>query len=66
MTDSTTKCIEPKCGQEFVTTAKEREFFQKKMLPEPKRCKRCRFNRRALKGGMHHPLGGEFGANKEL
>ena len=39
--DKTLKCKE--CGEEFVFTAGEQEFYQEKGLTnEPQRCKKCR------------------------
>ena len=43
--DQTITC--PDCGQEFIFTAGEQEFFQMKGLQNPpKRCKICRAERR--------------------
>jgi len=47
--DEKRKCID--CGDEFVITEKEKEFFEKKKqeIPTfqlPKRCKNCRIKRR--------------------
>jgi len=40
-TDKTMKCID--CGEEFIFTAGEQEFFaQRGFDNEPKRCKACR------------------------
>lgn len=30
------------CGETFIFTAGEQEFYQSKDFPTPKRCKRCR------------------------
>ncbi len=51
------KCID--CPRIFAMTGKEREFYHKKGMPEPKRCRPCRAARKPLKGGVYHPLGGE-------
>ena len=40
MEDKTLKC--EKCGQEFVFTAGEQEFYNEKGFTEPKKCKPCR------------------------
>ncbi|MDO5569570.1 MAG: zinc-ribbon domain containing protein [bacterium] len=40
MTDKTVVCCN--CGEEFVFTAGEQEFYTTKGLSEPKRCKKCR------------------------
>lgn len=46
MEDKTLKCQD--CGQDFVFTAGEQEFFKLKNLPnEPKRCPDCRKKRKA-------------------
>ncbi len=44
------------CGEEFVFTADEQEFFAEKGFQEPKRCKPCRGRRKERGGG-----GGGFG-----
>lgn len=47
--DQVLKCIE--CGDEFVFTAGEQEFYREKGLTHaPTRCRRCRENRRAQRG----------------
>jgi CxxC-x17-CxxC domain-containing protein len=47
--DQVLKCIE--CGDEFVFTAGEQEFYREKGLTHaPTRCRRCRETRRAQKG----------------
>lgn len=40
MEDKTIKCAG--CGEEFVFTAGEQEFYQQKGFQEPKKCKKCR------------------------
>jgi CxxC-x17-CxxC domain-containing protein len=46
--DKTLKCEE--CGNEFVFTAGEQEFYAEKGFQnEPKRCKTCRDNRKNAK-----------------
>lgn len=40
MSDKTLKCAE--CGNEFVFTAGEQEFYASKGFTEPKKCKECR------------------------
>jgi CxxC-x17-CxxC domain-containing protein len=48
--DKTLVCRE--CGQEFIFTAGEQEFYQQKgLLNEPGRCPACRANRRAAMSG---------------
>ena len=47
--DKTLQCAD--CGNSFVFTAREQEFFQQKgYVNEPKRCPACRQSRRAQKG----------------
>lgn len=48
------------CQKPFWLTGKERDFFVFKKLLEPSRCKPCRQARKPLRGGMYHPLGGEY------
>ncbi|WP_376794386.1 zinc-ribbon domain containing protein [Thermogemmatispora sp.] len=48
--DKTLKCRD--CGNEFVFTAGEQEFFQQKgLLNQPARCPSCRALRRQAAGG---------------
>lgn len=42
--DITLKCVQ--CGGDFVFEAGEREFFQEKGFQEPKRCPKCRKQKR--------------------
>ena len=42
--DKILTCLD--CGQEFIYTIGEQEFFWAKGLAEPKRCKPCRILRR--------------------
>ena len=54
--DKTLKCRE--CGQDFVFTAGEQEFYQQKgLMNEPARCPNCRASRRAQSGGMRSTSG---------
>jgi CxxC-x17-CxxC domain-containing protein len=47
--DKTLKCRE--CGNDFVFTAGEQEFYQQKgLMNQPARCPSCRANRRATGG----------------
>ena len=48
------------CGQSFVFTDKEQEFFQEKGFSEPKRCRQCRDARKAERGGSRGGGGGDF------
>jgi CxxC-x17-CxxC domain-containing protein len=54
--DKTLKCRE--CGQDFVFTAGEQEFYQQKgLMNEPARCPNCRAARRAQSGGIRTATG---------
>ncbi|MBO7393708.1 MAG: zinc-ribbon domain-containing protein [Abditibacteriota bacterium] len=53
MEDKIIKCKD--CGQDFVFTVGEQEFFADKGFGEPVRCKSCREIRKAQKSG------GKFG-----
>jgi CxxC-x17-CxxC domain-containing protein len=74
--DKTLRCRE--CGQDFVFTAGEQEFYQQKgLMNEPARCPTCRAARRAQGGGrmaggerapreMHQVICAECGAETEV
>ncbi len=74
--DKTLRCRE--CGQDFVFTAGEQEFYQQKgLMNEPARCPACRAARRAAGGGgrlagerapreMHRVICAECGAETEV
>lgn len=47
MPDKTLVCQD--CGQEFVFTESEQNFYQERGFQEPKRCKPCRDKRKAQK-----------------
>lgn len=52
--DRTIVCLD--CGQEFIFTAGEQEFYNEKGFEnEPKRCRECRTNRRNNRGGSRAP-----------
>ncbi len=52
--DKTLVCRD--CGQEFVFSAGEQEFFQEKgFTNEPGRCPECRAARRSQRGGYGRP-----------
>jgi CxxC-x17-CxxC domain-containing protein len=38
------------CGQEFVFTAREQEFYAARQFSEPRRCGACRASRKAARG----------------
>ncbi len=42
-------CIEPGCGQQFVIEERERAYFERNGLQQPKRCKDCRARRKAAR-----------------
>lgn len=39
------------CGQEFVFTERDQEFFAEKGFVDPKRCKPCRDKKKARRDG---------------
>ncbi len=46
--DKTIRCVD--CGEEFIFTARDQEFYQEKgFTNEPKRCKSCREKRKQEK-----------------
>lgn len=49
MEDKTLECVE--CGEEFVFSADEQQFYMEKGFSEPKRCKSCRAKMKAARGG---------------
>jgi len=49
--DKTIVCKD--CGQEFVFTAGEQEFYAEKGFHEPVRCKECREKHKAMKNEVH-------------
>ena len=53
MPDRTIKCID--CGNEFLFTDREQEWYREKGLQhEPRRCKTCRSSRKAADPGASH------------
>jgi CxxC-x17-CxxC domain-containing protein len=38
------------CGQEFVFSAREQEFYATRQFSEPRRCSSCRASRKAARG----------------
>jgi CxxC-x17-CxxC domain-containing protein len=59
MVDKTLTCRD--CGQSFLFTAGEQEFFaQKGFTNEPTRCPACRASRKASQGGGGYSSGGGF------
>ncbi len=64
MEDKKLNCSD--CGQEFVFTAQEQEFYQEKgFTNEPKRCKQCRQQKKSMRSGGGGG-GGRFGGRKEM
>jgi Probable zinc-ribbon domain len=57
-------CIEPGCENEFEITDGEKAFYEGKGMKLPKRCPPCRSKRKALKGRMAHPSGGEHNSER--
>lgn len=46
--DQNVQCVE--CGESFVFSADDQEFYQQKGYSTPKRCPVCRANRKAAQG----------------
>jgi CxxC-x17-CxxC domain-containing protein len=49
------------CGQEFVFTASEQDFYAQRGFTEPRRCPSCRASRKAARGGDGGGAGGGGG-----
>jgi len=64
--DKTLTCVD--CGQPFVFTAGEQEFFaQRGFQNEPKRCKTCKAAKKSgAGGGSAAGFGGGAGAGREM
>ena len=54
--DKTLTCAD--CGQQFVFTASEQDFYAQRGFTEPRRCQSCRASRKAARGST----GGGAGA----
>ena len=52
------------CGQEFVFTASEQDFYAQRGFTEPRRCASCRASRKAARNadGGGYSSGGSYGA----
>ena len=53
------------CGQEFVFTASEQDFYSQRGFTEPRRCPSCRASRKAARnseGGSSYSSGGGYGS----
>jgi CxxC-x17-CxxC domain-containing protein len=62
-TDKLIRCVS--CGDEFVFTAGEQEFYKNRGLAhEPTRCKSCR-EARKTRGSNGHSAGASFGGDRE-
>ncbi|HYI25067.1 MAG TPA: zinc-ribbon domain containing protein [Thermomicrobiales bacterium] len=61
MSDRTLTCRD--CGQEFVFTAGEQEFYQQRGFSEPQRCRSCRDQKKAQRnaGGDSYQSSGGYG-----
>jgi CxxC-x17-CxxC domain-containing protein len=60
--DKTLTCAD--CGQEFVFTGSEQQFFADRQFSEPRRCPACRAIRKAGRGdsgGSSYGSGGGYG-----
>src|SRR4029078_478671 len=60
--DRTLTCAD--CGQEFVFTASEQQFYSDRGFSDPRRCRKCRAARKAqMGGGDSSSMGGGYGAS---
>lgn len=59
--DRTLTCAD--CGQEFVFTASEQQFYADRGFSDPRRCRSCRAARKAQMGGGGDSMGGGYGAS---
>ena len=57
--DKTLTCAD--CGQEFVFTASEQDFYAQRGFTEPRRCASCRASRKAARAGADGGSGGGYG-----
>lgn len=63
--DKTLKCRD--CGQDFVFTAGEQEFYAEKgFVNEPQRCKVCRSARKQAKGELTTVICADCGVTTEV
>jgi len=56
MSDKTLTCAE--CGEDFIFSDDEQQFFNERGFQEPKRCKPCREKRKRERGGSRGFGGG--------
>lgn len=54
-TDKTLTCVD--CGQEFMFTATDQQFYADRQFSEPRRCPACRAAKKAARG----ETGGSYG-----
>jgi len=59
-TDKNLTCAD--CGQEFVFTASEQDFYAQRGFTEPRRCASCRASRKAARGDSGGGGGGGYGS----
>jgi CxxC-x17-CxxC domain-containing protein len=66
MTDRTLTCAD--CGEAFMFTASEQEFFAERQFSEPRRCASCRAVRKLSRGGSSEPTrgGAPMGGSREM
>jgi CxxC-x17-CxxC domain-containing protein len=57
--DRTLTCAD--CGQEFVFTQSEQQFYTDRGFSDPRRCRNCRAARKASMGGSDQSMGGYGG-----
>ena len=58
--DRTLTCAD--CGQEFVFTASEQQFYTDRGFSDPRRCRNCRAQRKATMGSGDSMGGGSYGS----
>ena len=58
--DKTLACAD--CGQQFVFTASEQDFYAQRGFTEPRRCPSCRASRKAARQGSGGGTFGSYGA----
>lgn len=69
MEDTNLTCVE--CGEEFLFSADEQEFYESKGFSEPKRCKDCRARIKAARSGrgpreMHDAVCADCGEETQV
>lgn len=66
MSDRTLTCAD--CGQEFVFTSSEQEFYAERQFTEPRRCPPCRAARKLSRGGSSEPArgGSSYGGQRQM